>query len=42
MAKQERDWTMDELKQKGKNEVDKEAAKGNNKENYDLVADVMT
>lgn len=42
MAKQEHDWTMDELRQKGKNEVDKEAAKGNNKENYNLVADVMT
>lgn len=42
MAKQEHDWTMDELKQKEKNEVDKEAAKGNNKENYNLVADVMT
>ena len=42
MAKQEHDWTMEELRQKGKNEVDKEAAKGNNKENYNLVADVMT
>lgn len=42
MAKQEHDWTMDELRQKGKNEVDKEAAKGNNKENYNLVADVMS
>lgn len=42
MAKQEHDWTMEELEQKGKNEVAKEAAKGNNKENYDLVADVMT
>ena len=42
MAKQEHDWTMDELRQKGKNEVDKEAAKGNDKENYNLVADVMT
>lgn len=40
-AKQEHDWTMDELKQKEKNEVDKEAVKGNNKENYNLVADVM-
>lgn len=42
MAKQEHDWTMEELRQKGKNEVAKEAAKGNNKENYNLVADVMT
>ena len=42
MAKQEHDWTMEELEQKGKNEVAKEAAKGNNKENYNLVADVMT
>nr|DAV23739.1 MAG TPA: hypothetical protein [Bacteriophage sp.] len=42
MAKQEHDWTMEELEQKGKNEVAKEAAKGNNKENYNLVADVIT
>lgn len=42
MAKQEHDWTMEELEQKGKNEVAKEAAKGNKKENYNLVADVMT
>lgn len=42
MAKQEHDWTVDDLKQKGKNEVDKKAAKGNNKENYNLVADVIT
>lgn len=42
MAKQEHDWTMEELEQKGKNKVAKEAAKGNNKENYNLVADVMT
>ena len=42
MAKQEHDWTMEELEQKGKNEVAKEEAKGNNKENYNLVADVMT
>lgn len=42
MAKQEQDWTMDQLKQKGKNEIDKEVAKRNNKGNYNLVADVMT
>lgn len=42
MAKQEHDWAMEEPEQKGKNEIAKQAAKGNNKENYNLVADVMT
>lgn len=41
MAKQQHDWTMEELEQKGKNEVDKENAK-NGKQNYNLVADVMS
>ena len=42
MAKQEHDWTMEELEQKNANEIAKQQAKGNNKENYNLVADVMT
>ena len=41
MAKQQHDWTMEELEQKGKNEIAKENAKGN-KESYNLVADVMS
>lgn len=41
MAKQQHEWDMEELEQKGKNEVAKESAK-QNKESYNLVADVMT
>ena len=42
MAKQQHEWDMQELQQKNANEIAKQAAKGNNKENYNLVADVMT
>ena len=42
MAKQQHEWDMQELEQKNANEIAKQAAKGNNKENYNLVADVMT
>lgn len=42
MAKQQHEWDMQELEQKNANEIAKEAAKGNDKENYNLVADVMT
>lgn len=41
LAKQQHEWDMEELEQKGKNEVAKESAK-QNKESYNLVADVMT
>ena len=41
MAKQQHDWTMEELEQKGKNEIAKENAKGD-KGSYNLVADVMS
>ena len=42
MAKQQHEWDMQELEQKNANEIAKQATKGNNKENYNLVADVMT
>ena len=42
MAKQQHEWDMQELEQKNANEIAKQQAKGNNKENYNLVADVMT
>lgn len=42
MAKQQHEWDMQEPEQKNANEIAKEAAKGNDKENYNLVADVMT
>lgn len=42
MAKQQHEWDMQELEQKNANEIAKQAAKGNGKENYNLVADVMT
>lgn len=42
MAKQQHEWDMQELEQKNANEIAKEAAKRNDKENYNLVADVMT
>lgn len=42
MAKQQHEWDMQELQQKNANEIAKQQAKGNNKENYNLVADVMT
>ena len=42
MAKQQHEWDMQELEQKNANEIVKQQAKGNNKENYNLVADVMT
>ena len=42
MAKQQHELDMQELEQKNANEIAKQAAKGNNKENYNLVADVMT
>lgn len=38
MAKQQHEWDM----QENANEIAKQQAKGNNKENYNLVADVMT
>ena len=41
MAKQQHEWDMQELEQKNANEIAKQQAKGNNKENYNLVADVM-
>lgn len=41
LAKQQHEWDMEELEQKGKNEVAKENAK-QNKGSYNLVADVMT
>ena len=41
MAKQQHDWAMEELEQKGKNDIAKENAK-NDKQNYNLVADVMS
>lgn len=42
MAKQQHEWDMQELEQNNANEIAKQQAKGNNKENYNLVADVMT
>lgn len=42
MAKQQHEWDMQEIEQKNANEIAKEAAKRNDKENYNLVADVMT
>lgn len=42
MAKQQHEWDMEELEQKNKNEIAKQAAKGNDKQDYNLVADVMT
>lgn len=42
MAKQQHEWDMQELEQKNANEIAKQQAKGSNKENYNLVADVMT
>lgn len=42
MAKQQHEWDMEELEQKYNNEIAKEAAKGNGKGSYNLVADVMT
>ena len=42
MAKQQHEWDMQELEQKNANEIAKQQSKGNNKENYNLVADVMT
>ena len=42
MAKQQHEWDMQELEQKNANEIAKQQAKGNNKENYNLVADVIT
>lgn len=42
MAKQQHEWDMQELEQKNANEIAKQQAKGNNKENYNLVADVVT
>lgn len=42
MAKQQHEWDMQELEQKNANEIAKQAAKGNDKENYNLVADVIT
>lgn len=42
MAKQQHEWDMEELEQKNANEIAKQAAKGNGKQDYNLVADVMT
>lgn len=42
MAKQQHEWDMQKLEQKYAYEIAKQAAKGNGKENYNLVADVMT
>lgn len=42
MAKQQHEWDMEELEQKNANEIAKQAAKGNDKQNYNLVADVMS
>nr|DAJ76104.1 MAG TPA: hypothetical protein [Crassvirales sp.] len=42
MAKQQHEWDMEELEQQYNNEIAKEAAKGNGKGSYNLVADVMT
>lgn len=42
MAKQQHEWDMQELEQKNAYEIAKKAAKGNDKENYNLVADVIT
>lgn len=42
MAKQQHEWDMEELEQRNKNEIAKQAAKGNGKQDYNLVADVMT
>lgn len=42
MAKQQHEWDMQELEQKNKNEIAKQAAKGNDKQDYNLVADVMS
>lgn len=42
MAKQQHEWDMQELEQKNKNEIAKQAAKGNYKQDYNLVADVMS
>lgn len=41
LARQQHEWDMEELEQKGRNEVAKESAK-QSKEGYNLVADVMT
>ena len=42
MAKQQHEWDMEELEQKNANEIAKQAAKGNGKQDYNLVADVMS
>lgn len=42
MAKQQHEWDMEELEQKNANEIAKQAAKGNDKQDYNLVADVMS
>lgn len=42
MAKQQHEWDMEELEQKYNYETAKQAAKGNGKDGYNLVADVMT
>ncbi len=42
MAKQQHEWDMEELEQKNKNEIAKQAAKGNGKQDYNLVADVIS
>lgn len=44
MAKQQHEWDMQEIEQKSANKITEQAAKGNggSKQDYNLVADVMT
>ena len=42
MAKQQHEWDMEELEQKYNYETAKQAAKGNSKDGYNLVGDVMS
>ena len=42
MAKQQHEWDMEELEQKYTYETAKQAAKGNSKDGYNLVGDVMS
>lgn len=42
MAKQQHEWDVEELEQKYNYETAKQAAKGNDKGNYNLVGDVMS
>ena len=42
MAKQQHEWDMEELEQKYIYETSKQASKGNGKDSYNLVGDVMS